>query len=412
MPEIILVRHCESDANVARTWQGRGNAALSPTGREQVDALARRAGGHDFDLVVSSPLERAVETATAFGDGPEIDDDLTEVDLGEWEGVSFETVASRDHQLLRSIYSGGDDRFGSDGERMSEVAARAWTRIEAAADRVGPGGRAVLVTHGGVVDSVIGTLLPAGGRRAHQMVSNASLTHLIGRPGRWRISCFNDSTHLGPLSEFASTHLESGGSVLALVRHGRTKANVEKRVQGRSCWGLDDVGHEQGALLADWYGTLPTVYTSLLQRAVDTAAHLAADDPVPVEGLEEIAMGRWEGRAWDEIVAGWPDLIRSIYDDGMDLARGETGETWAQMTDRIVSTIESLPARSGEITGVVSHGGAIRAYLGSLWAGDPDRPALHTPENTSVTHIALTGDGPVLCDYAVAPHLERKVVAS
>jgi len=411
MPEIVLVRHAESEANLARTWQGRGNSALSPTGREQVDALSRRIDEQEFDLVATSPLDRAVETAAAFGEQVETHADLTEIDLGTWEGVSVETVATRDREVLRSIYAGGDDRFGTEGERMSEVAARAWAIIDSLAARVGAGGRAVIVTHGGVIDSVLGSLLPVGRRRAHLMVENASLTHLVGGPERWRLARFNDCTHLGRLTRFATRHLDSGGSVLALIRHGRTKANVEMRLQGQSCWGLDDVGEEQGAWLADWYGRLSTVYSSPLSRATATARYVAASDVVEVAGLEEIGMGHWEGLVREDIRRDWPDLSRRIFEDGEDLPRGETGETWDGFTRRIFATIESLVVGPGEVAGVVSHGGVIRAYLGALWAGVNTR-RLHTPDNTSVSHIALTGDGPILCDYAVAPHLERRAVTS
>lgn len=411
MPEIVLVRHAESEANLAGTWQGRGNSALSPAGREQVDALTRRVEGREFDLVATSPLDRAVETAAAFGEQVETHDDLTEVDLGTWEGIPVETVASRDRELLRSIYTGGDDRFGAEGERMSEVAARAWAIIDSVAERVGPRGRAVVVTHGGVIDSVLGSLFPVRGRRGHRMVENASLTHLVGGPGRWRLARLNDCTHLGRLTRFTTGHLDRGGSVLALIRHGRTKANVEMRLQGQSCWGLDDVGEEQGTWLAEWYGTLSTVYSSPLSRATATARYLAAGEVVEVEGLEEIGMGRWEGLVREDIQRDWPDLARRIFEDGEDLRRGETGETWDGFTRRIVATIESLAAGPGEVAGVVAHGGVIRAYLGAIWAIDNTR-RLHTPDNTSVTHIALTGDGPILCDYAVAPHLERRAVTS
>src|SRR5690606_25136938 len=160
MSQIVLVRHAESEANVAAAWQGRGNAALSPTGRSQVEALAKRVNGRNFDAVVSSPLDRAYETASAFSPAPEVEDDLIEIDLGNWEGVAFDVVAEKDGVLLRSIYDGVDERFGEIGEKMSEVAARAWAVIDGLAERVGPDGTAVVVSHGGVIDSLIATLLP------------------------------------------------------------------------------------------------------------------------------------------------------------------------------------------------------------------------------------------------------------
>jgi 2,3-bisphosphoglycerate-dependent phosphoglycerate mutase len=195
--------------------------------------------------------------------------------------------------------------------------------------------------------------------------------------------------------------------VLALIRHGRTKANDEGRCQGQSCWGLDEVGESQARLLADWYGPLRRVYTSPLERAMATAAALAVDPPMPMDGLMEIAMGDWEGLDMGDIAERWPELVRRIYEEGEDLPRGERGETWKALTDRVVATIAELVAEPGEVTGVISHGGAIRAYLGTL-GGDHSAPRsrLHTPENTSFSHVALTDHGPLLCDYAVAPHLE------
>jgi len=64
-------------------------------------------------------------------------------------------------------------------------------------------------------------------------------------------------------------------------------------------------------------------------------------------------------------------------------------------------------ATRGEVTVVVAHGGAIRSYVSSLTAvTETHAESLFTPTNTSITHVAMTGEGPLLLDYAVAPHLE------
>ena len=55
----------------------------------------------------------------------------------------------------------------------------------------------------------------------------------------------------------------------------------------------------------------------------------------------------------------------------------------------------------------MAHGGAIRAYVSSLTATkDSHAESLYTPPNTSVTHVAMTPEGPLLLDYAVAAHVE------
>ena len=144
-----------------------------------------------------------------------------------------------------------------------------------------------------------------------------------------------------------------------------------------------------------------------MSRAADTAAAISANTPKPVDGLMEIHLGVWEGLTWDDVWEGWSEAARRIYEEGEDLPRGENGETWAGATKRMAETLASLEFPPGDVTGVVTHGGVIRAYVGTI-SGDPSATMsrLATPENTSITHVAMTADGPVLCDYGVAPHLE------
>src|SRR5690606_27676198 len=142
MSQIVLVRHAESEANVAAAWQGRGNAALSPTGRSQVEALAKRMNGRNFDAVVSSPLNRTYETATAVLQITHEDDDMIEIDLGKWVGDAFNVGPEKGRELLRSIHVGVDERIGHIGKKMREVAARAWAVIDVLSEREGPDGSA------------------------------------------------------------------------------------------------------------------------------------------------------------------------------------------------------------------------------------------------------------------------------
>jgi broad specificity phosphatase PhoE len=236
---------------------------------------------------------------------------------------------------------------------------------------------------------------------------NTSLTRLIWSWDRPRLAGFNDMAHFGPRPTAVTEHLDRGEPVLALIRHGQTRANTEGRWQGQSDWGLDDTGHRQARALRDWYGVFPTVYTSPLGRARSTAEYVAMDGVVEVEGLKELDMGRWEGLTSDEIYETWPELMDTIYRDGVDLRRGETGESWGEMTGRMRATVHGLAPVTGDPTLVVAHGGAIRAYVSSLTHTiDSHSESLYTPANSAVTHVALTDNGPLLLDYAVSAHLE------
>ncbi|HEY4606527.1 MAG TPA: histidine phosphatase family protein, partial [Acidimicrobiia bacterium] len=172
-------------------------------------------------------------------------------------------------------------------------------------------------------------------------------------------------------------------------------------------WGLDEVGHLQAAALRDWYGPAKTVYSSPLGRAQTTAGYISSNGFTTVDGLKELAMGKWEGLTSDEIMERWPELLETIYREGIDLKRGETGESWGELTRRFSSSVHGVVGAHDEPIVIVAHGGAIRSYVSSLTStADSHSESLYTPENTSVTHVAMTDEGPLLLDYAVAAHLE------
>jgi broad specificity phosphatase PhoE len=129
---IYLVRHGETEWNVARRLQGRQESPLTPRGRGQAAAMADLLA----DLVaiepprelrlVSSPLGRARQTAEAIAtrlDLPlELDDRLAEIAFGDWEGRLHDEVAPTHPEVLATrewlVSAPG-------GETFEEVWARA-----------------------------------------------------------------------------------------------------------------------------------------------------------------------------------------------------------------------------------------------------------------------------------------------
>ena len=93
----LLLRHGQTALSAERRFAGRGDIPLTELGLEQAGAAARRlAQRGSIDLVVTSPLQRARDTAQAVADAVGVplgvDDDLAETDFGSWEGMSFSEV--------------------------------------------------------------------------------------------------------------------------------------------------------------------------------------------------------------------------------------------------------------------------------------------------------------------------------
>ena len=405
--EIVFIRHAESQGNVDGLWHGRTDGPLSEAGVASLDALRRRMAGWEFDYVISSPLTRARQTAAAVSDEVAINEDFVEMDVGRWEGLSFEESERAHAEEMRASFEDWTVAMGGTGESLADVGRRAYAAVDRVFAKLGKGQRAVVVTHGGLLQSLLHRHLPGKGRRVHPIAANTSITRIIRQLGRPRLASFNDTGHLGSRSSTVNYHLRRGTPVLALVRHGRTQANTERRWQGHGDWDLDEVGVRQAEALGGWYGRVSKVYSSPLRRAMSTAEWVASDGIVPIDGLKEMNMGEWEGLTSEEILEGWPSMMESIYRQGVDLRRGVTGESWGELTARVSNTIAGIEASAEEPTMVVAHGGAIRSYISSLTATDDSySESLYTPANTSISHIAMTSQGPELLDFSVAAHLE------
>ncbi len=407
MKEITFIRHARSEANDNGIWNGRSDSALSVAGEEQLDSIGRRLKGHSFDVVVSSPLERARRTAEAFSDDVVIDDAFIEIDLGRWDGLSSDEVLKTDGERLKQSVTDRTLPMGETGESLTRAGERILNAVERLVDTMSDDSSAAVVTHGGLLQTVLHNFLPGGDRRVHSFVDNTSLTRIKVHGGRHRLASFNDTGHLGPRSFQVQEFLEAGHPVLALVRHGETRANVERRWQGHSNWDLNELGYRQAEALGLHYGKWDTVFSSPLKRARQTAEYVTNSVPIFMDDLREMNMGIWEGMTTDEIEAKWPELIERIYTHGEDVKRGETGETWAELTTRFRGAVDGVTPATGEPTVIVAHGGAIRSYISSLTATtDSYSESLYTPRNTGVSHVALTDKGPMIIDYGVAFHLE------
>lgn len=405
--EIVFIRHAESRANKEGFWNGRTDGALSEDGEASLDPLGKRLASWEFDAVISSPLTRARKTANAFADEVEIDESFTEIDLGRWEGMLFTDVQEKHGEELEEAIRTKDLPMGSTGESLDQVAKRAIGAVNRLFERMAPDQRVAVVTHGGFMQSVLNRHLAGEGRRVHSFTANTGITRIVEQFGHPRLASFNDVGHLDSRPAALAAYLDSGDRVLTLIRHGQTRANVEGRWQGRGDWDLDEVGHSQAEALGEWYGRHPTVYTSPLKRAASTARRVASNGSIAVDDLMEIHMGEWEGLTTDEIVERWPEDMETIYRHGVDLPRGSSGETWAQLAERVGLAIAGLDHDPGGHTVAVAHGGAIRAYVSSLTkTTDTYSESLFTPANTSVTHIAFTERGPEILDYSVSTHLE------
>lgn len=164
MKRLLLVRHGESEWNSARRLQGQADIGLSERGRDQVRQLRGTIAALEPDMVLTSDLKRAAETAMLLGYGDAVRSAaLREIDVGDWTGVQIGELVARDGTSYRGWRAGTYAPPG--GESWSDFAER--TSRTVAEALCGDATRLLVVCHGGVIRSLLQSLV---GLPSHRMV--------------------------------------------------------------------------------------------------------------------------------------------------------------------------------------------------------------------------------------------------
>lgn len=164
--ELYLVRHGETDWNRQRRIQGLTDIPLNDVGRAQALTTGRRLAARSWDGVFSSPLSRALETASIIADelalpAPIPLEALVERDYGEAEGMNFLDIERR-----------WPDRGAVPGQETREqVVARVLPALKGLAI-AHPDQSLVVVSHGGAIRAVLTAVQPSA---SHGMITNGSV---------------------------------------------------------------------------------------------------------------------------------------------------------------------------------------------------------------------------------------------
>ena len=142
--EVWLVRHGETEWSAAGRHTGRTDLPLTLEGRQRAAEIGGLLRGRPFALVLTSPLQRAVETCrlAGYGDTAVLDSNLCEWDYGDYEGLT--TLEIRNRQPRWSLWSDGVPG----GETIDQVSARAQAVIHRAQSGLGD---VLLFAHGHIL---------------------------------------------------------------------------------------------------------------------------------------------------------------------------------------------------------------------------------------------------------------------
>ncbi len=199
---ILLVRHGTTAFNESDLLQGLIDNPLNQKGRDEAARLAARLKNTSLDGVFSSPLQRAVETATiinGFHNLPlTVVPEFNEINLGEWEGLNYSRAREQFPEIHRRWISDPDFPIPG-GESFNAVCARTRPGLE----RILQDGRKhiLIAGHASVNRAILAHLLdlsPAAAR--HFRTGNAALSRLLlleNSRQQWAVVDFwNSTSHL------------------------------------------------------------------------------------------------------------------------------------------------------------------------------------------------------------------------
>ncbi len=212
---IYLIRHGSTDSSgrcISRT-----DYPLDAAGIEQAAFLRDWARNLAISTLFTSPLKRCVQTAEIMASSRfpiQVEEDLREMDVGEWENLTFDEIRSRypEDYAARGEHPGTIPPTG--GENFSDAGARLLDCLERIMART-PGDAAV-VTHSGVIRGALCRL----------MGMSPDYVLAVSQP----FGCVSILQHSGA-GGFAL--LSAGGIVSEALAHGKAVAELAERFASR-----------------------------------------------------------------------------------------------------------------------------------------------------------------------------------
>ncbi|MCI8536414.1 MAG: histidine phosphatase family protein [Hungatella sp.] len=199
---LYLIRHGQTDWNVAGKIQGSTDIPLNDMGKRQAGCLAKGMESRPVTKVYTSKLKRAYETGYAIAESQKVPVEqipgLEEVGYGVWEGLTTNEIAEKYPKELEQWYLSPVDVAPPQGESQTEV----YERCGKAIDRImaEAKGDVAIVSHGATVVFLLEYLL-RGNRREDEediIVGNASISTIEYNPEtrEFRLAQLNDRSHL------------------------------------------------------------------------------------------------------------------------------------------------------------------------------------------------------------------------
>jgi len=220
---IFLVRHGQTEWNKQSIFRGLSDVALDATGQAQAKALGRYFTGIPLHAIFTSRLVRAQATAQAIFDAQSehqkvpplhVEEGLTDLDRGEWEGLSHEAAKEKYPALYKEWFTNPASVSFPGGTSLKDVQRKAWHAFERIS-REAEGISVALVSHHIVLRVLLCSLFNLDLNRFRQFeVEPASISEIRLEFGQLVLYRLNETSHMKGLPRDPSSMEASPSSDL------------------------------------------------------------------------------------------------------------------------------------------------------------------------------------------------------
>lgn len=207
MREIYLIRHGETDWNKTEVFRGRADVPLNERGMLQAKAASEYYAALKIDAIYSSPLKRALGTATeiAAPHGIDIiaDQHLTDIHCGLWQGRTLREVQETYPDLYETWERTPHKVKMPHGESLYAVRRRSTKFLNSLVQEMKPG-KTFIIAHRVVIKVLILAILGLGNSHFWQIKQDTACSNVIGFPdttGKGIVLQLNNTSYLQALEE-------------------------------------------------------------------------------------------------------------------------------------------------------------------------------------------------------------------
>ena len=200
---VFLVRHGLTKSNIDGFYMGRSSEDLNEAGYTQARRLSLRLACLPIASIYTSPLRRAYTTAAILNEPHRVEltvmESLTEIHLGDWQGLHVDEVKRRWPELWRQSRVDPSEITLPNGESVWETAERAVRAFETVVE-TNPGKQIVMLTHQYIVRAIVAYTLGVSNSIFRKFdIDNASLSAIRVGNGTFRLIMLNDTSRLEEL---------------------------------------------------------------------------------------------------------------------------------------------------------------------------------------------------------------------